>query len=174
MDRQLVEQVRAMQQRLDALGTEVRQLRQRAAWTGAMREAAVTPITNVTGGVDSDLASLDVSSGKWLLLGIATTQIADAGAGSDYTGAEVLSLALRFRYAGVPTSIALTLLDFHTLSPWMAARNTAGTAYWPLTVMAPFSSPEGATIHLQGSQADATGNTHNVTWRNGFLFALPM
>lgn len=173
MDRQLGELSRALQQRLTRLESEVRVLRQRTAWNGAVRSTPITPVTILTNTAVT-LATVDVTAGAWLLMGWLTAQIDDAGAGADYTGADVVSGTLYRRLAEEPSTTPVTMIDTAAMGVNATARNATGAAFFTVSLMVPFSSENGASIFFDGSTGDFSGNSHNFLFRNGWLIALPL
>lgn len=171
MDRQLSELERAFQQRLSRLETEMRLIRQRAMWHGAVRSTPITPTVGVTGPNAVTLAQVDVSAGAWLITAWATCQIDDAGAGA---GADVVSVSVYTRLAEEPSTTPKLLRDTAAGGAHAVARNAAGAAFFTVPCIVPLSSERGMTVFMEGSQGDYSGSTHNVLWRNGWLIAQPL
>jgi hypothetical protein len=166
-DRSLVEQNRALEQKLTQLSREVRTLRIRAAYSGAPRiaESAEIPV----GAFDAPitLAELEVEPGKWLIQVFAQAKIVGR------IGTEVPKLDIVTRDAGADASSNVV-----RNTAWVSPLDTPVAGGWyetPIATVALINVANRSTVFARGDIGRwSTGGTQTMTWVHTILIATPL
>lgn len=168
-DRSLIEQNRALEQKLTQLTREVRTLRIRAAYSGAPRVAEASDVTIAAFDTWVTLVELEVEPGKWLL------QVQSQFVIHDFVGTERPRLQIVTRDAGAAATtdeIQNTARASFDTTP-----NASALADWegPLSTSKLINVANRSTAFVRADVGSWTGQTvGDVEWAHVILIATPL
>jgi hypothetical protein len=154
-DRLLREQAQAFQQRLSLIESRLRALGLRA-WPGAVRsEQSLDSFTPTVYSTESQILSLSVPAGRWIVLASATiaTSTVDA-AGEAWT----LSVAASDPVTG--DALPVAAFDNPSAYLWLPPNDGSSTMYSSMTLTGDLRCDESALLTL--AVADAGGRAFTV------------